>query len=231
MSYLGRALGYKGYAVLQMPQDRDAVNRSFAALPPDPYYSGRCRRFSQYILFHQYSGWATTRLEQRPFIQSKTYNLKVGGVRRHFDPIEKLDPTPYFATLADALDLSKDECFQVNFHNWRTLVGNGHSGSIVPEGPHRDGHHITSVTIWNRNNIGGGVSQVYSVAGRELLFETTLNNGQVLVLRDEDVIHGATDITVPEGETGSRDTWVISINPWWDRRYGEDFEFRATADI
>lgn len=230
MSYLGRTLGPKGYDVLQMPQVRQTVDRSFAELPPDPYYEGRRRRFSQYILFHQFSGWASSRLEQRPFIQSKTYNLKVGGVRRHFEPIEGFDPTPYFATLAEALDFNKDECFQVNFHNWRTLVGDGNSGSIVPEGPHRDGHHITSVTIWNRQNIEGGVSQVHSAAARDLLFETVLDDGQVLVMRDEDVVHGATDITVPEGETGYRDTWVISINPWNDRRYGVDFEDWATAE-
>jgi hypothetical protein len=228
MSYLGRALGNKGYDVIQMPQHRDAVDRSFAKLPPDPYYAGRRRRFSQYVMYYEYSGWNVTKLERRPFIQSKKYNRKVGGVLREFDPIDDFDPRPYFAAIAERLDLDKNECYQVNFHNWRTLVGNGNTGTIVPEGPHRDGHHITSVTIWNRKNIKGGVSQVFSVGEKpELLFETTLDNGQCLVMNDDDVIHGATDITVASGETGERDTWVISINPWSDRRYGVDHEARA----
>jgi hypothetical protein len=229
MSYMGRALGAKGYAVIQMPQNREVVDHSFSKLPPDPYYAGRRRRFSQYLMYHEYSGWNTTELERRPFIQSKQYNRKVGGVLREFEPIEDFDPTPYFATLAEALDLNKNECFQVNFHNWRTLVGGGNSGNIVPEGPHRDGHHITSVTIWNRKNIEGGVSQIFSTSeNRKLLFETTLDNGQCLVINDDDVVHGATDISVASGETGERDTWVISINPWSDRRYGRDHEARAS---
>lgn len=116
----------------------------------------------------------------------------------------------------------------MNFHNWRTLVGNGFTGSIVPEGAHRDGHHITSVTIWNRHNISGGASQIFSIAGRELQFETTLDHGACLLVSDEDLIHGATDIKALDNEGGYRDTWVISINPWEDKRYGNDFEKRAT---
>ncbi len=230
MKSMSHALGSTGYDLIQMPQNLDSVRETFAELPQDPYYEGRCRRFSQYILYHEFSDWQAKQLEHRPFIQSKLYNRKVGGVRRQFEPIVAFDPIPYFATIAERLELDRDECYQVNFHNWRTLVGNGYTGAIVPEGAHRDGHHITSVTIWDRVNIEGGVSQIFSIAGRELQFETTLENGKCLLMSDADVIHGATDIAVKEGESGYRDTWVISMNPWFDRRYGEEFELRATQD-
>jgi hypothetical protein len=230
MAAMSKSLGAKGYDVIQMPMNIGVVQKSFAELPPDPYYAGRVRRFSQYIMYYEYSAWQATRLEARPFIQSKKYNRKVGGVRREFSPVEDFDPRPYFAAIAERLDLAKDECYQVNFHNWRTLVGAGNGGSIVPEGPHRDGHHITSVTIWDRHNIEGGVSQIFSIASRELLFETLLSDGKCLVISDADVIHGATDIAVKDGDTGYRDTWVISMNPWSDRRYGAEFEAVATSD-
>jgi len=229
MPHMGDLLGSDGYDVIQMPNDLESIKRSFSELPDDPYYEGRKRRFSQYIMFYEFSGWNAKELETRPFIQSKRFNKKVGGVRRNFESVEKFDPVPYFSAIANRLDLNKDESYQVNFHNWRTLVGEGYTGEIVPEGAHRDGHHITSVTIWDRYNIEGGESQVFSIAGRELQFQTTLNDGQCLIMSDADVIHGATDIKATNGNLGYRDTWVISMNPWNDRRYGANFEERATA--
>lgn len=228
MRFMGKALGPTGYDVIQMPQNDEVIRKSFASLPQDPYYEGRLRRFSQFILFYEHDQWTSVKLQKRPFIQSKKYNQKIGGVERHFEPIEEFDPNPYFATIAERLNLDKNDCFQVNFHNWRTLVGGGFKGSLVPEGAHRDGHHITSVTIWDRHNIKGGDSQILSIASRELQFQTLLENGKCLIMSDPDVIHGATDIEVVDDQhQGYRDTWVISMNPWEDRRYGVEFEAMA----
>ena len=78
--------------------------------------------------------------------------------------LAQVDPVRKFKTIAERLKLDRNECFQVNFHNWRTLVGGNFTGTLVPEGAHRDGHHITSVTIWDRHNIEGGESQIFSIA-------------------------------------------------------------------
>lgn len=77
MSSLGRSLGHKGYAVLQMPQDHDAVDQSFATLPPDPYYAGRCRRFSQYLLFHQYACWHKTLERSTTILPPENNNIHI----------------------------------------------------------------------------------------------------------------------------------------------------------
>ncbi len=145
-------------------------------------------------------------------------------------PISCVDPTPQFAAIANALQFDTNSVFQVNLHQWRTWVNEIYQGKTVPEGPHRDGHHITSVTVWERHNITGGESTLYRIGETEPFFEQILQPGQCLVMRDEDLVHGARDIRAMSPEGGYRDIWVISINPWADRRYGREFEAFATGE-
>ncbi|MGI3212974.1 2OG-Fe dioxygenase family protein [Roseovarius tibetensis] len=230
MNHIGLKLGPLGYRVIDLPPLPQDARDNFANLPEDPYYTERWRQFSQYVLFFEHDHWACRILEHRPFIQAKAYNQKVGGVRRNFEPISGVDPTPQFAAIASELDFDRNAVFQVNLHQWRTRVNETYQGKTIPEGPHRDGHHITSVTVWERHNITGGESTLYQVGKTDPFFEQALHPGQCLVMRDEDMVHGARDIHAVSGEGGYRDIWVISINPWADRRYGEEFEAFATAE-
>jgi hypothetical protein len=231
MNHIGLKLGPLGYRVINLPPLPQESKDNFAKLPEDPYYKERWRQFSQYILFFEHDHWACRILEHRPFIQAKAYNQKVGGVRRGFEPISGVDPTPQFATIAEELCFDTNATYQVNLHQWRTRVNETYQGKTIPEGPHRDGHHITSVTVWDRHNITGGESTLYQVGKTEPFFEEVLQPGQCLVMRDEDMVHGARDIASASDEGGYRDIWVISINPWADRRYGEEFEAFATAEV
>jgi hypothetical protein len=230
MDHIGFHLGPLGYRILEMPPLSAEARANFDQLPEDPYYRERWRQFSQYILFHEHDRWACRVLTHRPFIQAKAYNQKVGGVRREFEPIAGVDPTPQFASIAEALRFDTRAVFQVNLHQWRTRVDEVFQGKTIPEGPHRDGHHITSVTVWARSNVTGGESTLYQIGKTEPFFEQVLEPGQCLIMRDEDMVHGARDIRAAAGGGGHRDIWVISINPWADRRYGQEFEDFATAD-
>lgn len=231
MNHIGFDLGPLGYKVTQMPPLSTAALSNFENLPEDPYYKERWRQFSQYLLVYENDHWACRVLEHRPFVQAKAYNRKVGGIKREFEPITGVDPTPQFAHLAEMMNFSKNEAFQVNLHQWRTRVSDLYKGATIPEGAHRDGHHITSVTVWNRDNIDGGESTLFQIGKSEPFFKRVLEPGQCLVLRDEDLVHGAENITANSEEGGARDIWVISINPWSDRRYGNIFEEYASAEI
>ncbi|MBL6430306.1 MAG: 2OG-Fe dioxygenase family protein [Alphaproteobacteria bacterium] len=44
-------------------------------------------------------------------------------------------------------------------------------------------------------------------------FEQVLEPGQCLIMRDEDMVHGACDIRAASSDGGYRDIWVISITP------------------
>lgn len=231
MNHIGFSLGPLGYKVIQLPPLSAEAAENFNNLPEDPYYKERWRQFSQYILFWEHDKWACRVLHHRPFVQAKAYNRKVGGVKRAFDPITSVDPIPQFTKIAEELKFDKKEVFQVNLHQWRTRVDGTYQGKTIPEGPHRDGHHITSVTVWNRHNIDGGESTLYQIGKDEPFFDQVLEPGQCLIMRDEDLVHGARDITPTSEEGGYRDIWVISINPWSDRRYGDVFEEFASAEV
>lgn len=224
MHRMGTSLGPAGFRVINMPPLPAESLANFDALPEDPYYRERWRQFSQFILFHEHDHWACRTLQHRPFVQAKAYNRRVGGVARVFKPVEQVDPTPQFQALADALALDHNEVYQANLHQWRTRVDERFAGATIPEGPHRDGHHITSITVWQRQNIKGGESQLYQIGSDEPFFEHELQPGECLVLRDGDMVHGANDIAAASAEGGWRDIWVVSINPWSERRYGKDFE-------
>jgi hypothetical protein len=224
MNHIARALGPSAFKIVQVPPISKEALDNFDNLQEDPYYKERWRQFSQYILFWEGDHWAIRVLEHRPFVQGKTYNQRVGGVKRFFDPITGVDPTPQLAFLADDLQLDKNAAFQVNLHQWRTRADQRYQGKTIPEGPHRDGHHITSVIVWRRHNISGGESTLYKIGKSEPFFEEILEPGQCIVIRDEDLVHGARDISALSEEGGYRDIWVIAINPWADRRYGDIFE-------
>lgn len=229
MNHIGLSLGPLGYKIFRMPPLPAQALDNFNRLPEDQYYRERWRQFSQYILYYGTDGWLCQVLPHRPFIQSRAYNHRVGGVRRQFEPIAGVDPTPQFNALAENLGFDRNQVFQVNLHQWRTRADGQFKGVVVPEGAHRDGHHITSVTVWSRHNIEGGESVLYPLGKAEPFFKRILEPGEVLVLRDEDLVHGALDIRPASAEGGYRDIWVISINPWADRRYGPEFEAFATA--
>jgi hypothetical protein len=224
MKHLGFHLGPEGYRIFKMPMISEQALANFEHLPEDPYYKERWRQFSQYIFFYEHDRWAVRAVKHRPFIQAKAYNLRVGGVQRCFEPVSNVDPTPQLAAIAKQLQLDKNEVFQVNLHQWRTRVGGNYKGITIPEGPHRDGHHITGVIVWKRHNVSGGESTLYQLGKTEPFFERVLEAGECILLRDEDMIHGARDIKPASDAIGYRDIWVIAINPWADRRYGDTYE-------
>jgi hypothetical protein len=231
MNHIGRHLGPLGYKVIKVPPLSSAAMQTFENLPQDPYYGERWRRFSQYLLFYEYDRWACRVLRHAPLVLAKAYGPKVGGVQRFFEPTVDLDPTPQIAELAGCLRLEKNEICQVDLHQWRTRIDEKNSGVTVPEGPHRDGHHVSCVIVWSRSNIEGGESLLYEIGKTEPFWTRVLQPGEALILRDEDLVHSAGDIRALSADGGHRDIWVVCINPWSDRRYGDTFESYAAASI
>ena len=224
MNSLSRAVGPKGYKIIKMPAATMQSRAYFDDLPADPYHPGRCREFSQYIFYFGYEDWVAQALPHRPLVQSKLYNSAVGGLARDLHPVRQVNPIEQFRRLADVLDLDRDGVFQLNFHQWRSFSPGRDQIAMIPEGVHRDGHHITSITVWRRENIDGGETTLFRVGETEPFFCRVLEPGECLILSDADLIHGAKDIRARDANGGFRDIWVISVNPWNDRKYGHAFE-------
>jgi hypothetical protein len=218
----------RGFWLIDLPPLAPDAAAGFDDLPLDAYTPGnhRFRRFSTVKMWHEDGEWHGEQQPQRPFLQPKSYNALVGGVPRSFEPI-RFDPTPQMAAAFEAMSIDRAGQYALNVHQIRVITNSEIRGVLVPEGPHRDGHALVLTAVFHRHNIDGGESQLMPLDGGEPFYSTTLQEGQAMVVEDERMWHYATDIVSRDGGLGWRDIWIVSINPWEARRYGEAFEKRA----
>lgn len=220
------------YKVIDIPAPDPAVLAEFDNLPLDTFTGGRqrYRRFSQYRMDYNSTrdAWTLELLPHRPFLQPRVVNGLVGGVQRPFEPL-LIDPTPQIDAGARALDLDRGTSWQLNVHQCRVISTPDIEGVSVPEGPHRDGHDFGMLAVFGRENITGGTNQLMPNGGGEPFFEVTLEPNQALVYDDAVMWHNATDIVAQDDTGGHRDLWIIAINRWENRKYGEEFERAALS--
>jgi hypothetical protein len=131
------------------------------------------------------------------------------------------------AAVAESIGLDRDNEYALNVHQVRVIANKSIKGVVVPEGPHRDGHYIIMTLVFSRHNIRGGASQLMDTGSKDPFFDQVLQPGQALIVEDERMWHHATDIVPLDGRYGHRDIWIVSLNAWEDRRYGDDYEKRA----
>lgn len=213
---------------MDLPPLAAAAMDEFDDLPLDAYTPGnhRFRRFSTVRMWYEDAEWRSEQQPQRPFLQPKAYNVMVGGVPRSFEPI-RFDPTPQISHAFEQIGLDRAGQYALNVHQIRIITSSEIRGVLVPEGPHRDGHALVLTAVFRRHNIDGGISQLMPLGGGEPFYSITLEPGQALIVEDERMWHHATDIVSRDGKLGYRDIWIVSINPWDQRRYGEAFEQRT----
>ncbi|MFF4319128.1 2OG-Fe dioxygenase family protein [Streptomyces sp. NPDC001568] len=218
------SLNEQGFTVIDTPPLDDLVLAEFEKLPLDPYTGStqRYRRFSQFRLVHD-GGWELELLPHRHFAQPRQYNDLVGGRMRTLEPLTA-DPSPLIAAGAEALGLDKGTVWQLNVHQCRVVSTPEVDGVAAPEGPHRDGHQYGIVAVTHRRNISGGETQLMPLGGGEPFFRTVLRDGQAIAFDDRLMFHHVTDIQHLTDEGGHRDVWLVAVNDWDHRRYGEEYE-------
>jgi hypothetical protein len=217
------------FVVIDTPPLDDYTLAQFENLPVDPYTGAnqRFRRFSQFRLCHE-SRWTLEPLPHRHFAQPRRFNTFVGGLLRTLEPLT-VDPTPLIASGAYALGLDKSAVWQLNVHQCRVISAPGVRGVAAPEGPHRDGHYFGMIAVARRHNISGGETQLMPLGGGEPFFRTTLQDGQAICFDDRAMFHYVTDIEHKDDSGGYRDVWLVAVNPWEHRRYGEEYEAEVLA--
>jgi hypothetical protein len=213
------ALNDQGFTLIDLPQIGGEVFAAFDRLPIDPYCGGkqRYRRFSQYRL-HFDGDWRLDLLPHEPFLQPRSYNSFVGGVLRHFEPLE-IDPTAIVEALARAIPLDETKAWQINVHTIRVITTGEVRGVIVPEGPHRDGHQYAALVVLRRHAISGGRTMLLPLDGNEPFYETVIEPNQALVFDDRVMRHFTTAIE-PLSANAYRDNFIVVFNEWNERHYG-----------
>ncbi|MBQ0932134.1 2OG-Fe dioxygenase family protein [Ideonella sp. 4Y16] len=186
-------------------------------LPPDRYLKDggryRYRRHGCFIV----EGEQLTLAPHRPHWQPVEYNALHGGIERHFEPIEPaLLAHPLWnrwlvAMAARASALKGARRWYVEAHPFRIDTTDG-IGRPTPEGAHRDGVDLVTVTLVARQGIKGAETRVFAAQGREGQRFTLSQPWSTLLLDDERVIHESTPIQPAEpGGHGHRDTLVLTF--------------------
>ncbi|WP_374673752.1 2OG-Fe dioxygenase family protein [Ideonella sp.] len=187
------------------------------SLPPDRYLKDggryRRRRHGSFIV----DGERVIQQPHRPHWQPVEYNALHGGIERHFEPLPPAlvdDPLwQRFLAMgaARASALKGARPWYVEAHLFRIDTADG-IGRPTPEGAHRDGVDLVSVTLIAREGIKGGETRVFAAQGREGLRFTLTQPFATLWLDDERVIHESTPIQPAQpGAVGHRDTLVLTF--------------------
>ena len=195
----------------------DAWRPFWGRLPPDAYLLDggkyRQRRHGAFIV----DGHTVTAAPPRPHWQPVDYNALHGGIERHFEQIEPaLAGDPAWHRLlaglaARASALKGTQRWFVEAHPFRIDTANG-IGRPTPEGAHRDGVDLVSVTLVERHGIKGGETRVFQAQASEGLRFTLSEPWTTVLLDDARVIHETTPIQpLKSGEPGWRDTLVLTF--------------------
>ena len=226
-SAVDAALAASGFAVVG-PQgmetlvgapaaDLDAWLPYWDRLPADAYLLDggkyRQRRHGAFIV----DGGNVTAAPPRPHWQPVDYNALHGGIERHFEQIEPglANDAAWHRLLvalaARASALKGAQRWFVEAHPFRIDTANG-IGRPTPEGAHRDGVDLVSVTLVGRRGIKGGETRVFQAQASAGLRFTLSQPWTTVLLDDARVIHETTPIQPQKsGEPGWRDTLVLTF--------------------
>jgi len=84
------------------------------------------------------------------------------------------------------------------------------STNLVPEGIHQDGFNMIAIYCVARVNITGGTSIIYD-NNKEIIYEKELNEGEMIVINDNEYFHNVTNIELLDKEKiGYRDVIVLT---------------------
>ena len=212
----GGAEGLEGLAGVPLP-DLERWLPFWDRLPADGYLLDggkyRQRRHGSFVV----DGNSVQAMSHRPHWQPVDYNALHGGIERHFEPLEPaLVTDPAWQRLLVALGarasaLRGAQPWYVEAHLFRIDTANG-IGRPTPEGAHRDGVDLVSVTLVARHGIKGGESRVFQAASSAGLRFTLDAPWTTVLLDDARVIHETTPIQPRQaGEPGWRDTLVLTF--------------------
>ena len=194
-----------------------ALRPSWHNLQPDTYLKDgghyRKRRHSCFLV----EGESVTQAPHRAHWQPVDYNALHGGIERHFEPLEPgLAEDAAWARLlatlaARASALKGAQRWFVEAHTFRIDTASG-IGRPTPEGAHRDGVDLVTVTLVERHGIKGGESRVFQATASAGLRFTLSQPWTTVLLDDARVIHETTPIQpLKTGEAGWRDTLVLTF--------------------
>ncbi|WP_327338452.1 2OG-Fe dioxygenase family protein [Streptomyces sp. NBC_01324] len=200
----------------------DMFGAAWNSLPPDDYLpekaSYRQRRYTRFILEvgsdRPWPVWNTG------YLQPGAANPLVGDRVRRFPPLlasQANDPFLRALILRDAevFDIcagGRPTHWEVDVHMIRVTADRNALGQPSPEGRHRDGFDYIALHHMGRENVTGGVTEIYDPAGHGLTRHMFTRRLDSMYADDTRILHDVTPLAPgPNGPTGHRDMLLTSF--------------------
>ena len=183
----------------------------FNQLKEDPYYENlRLRNFSLLQIDDNIKICGDLN-----FYQSNSYNSFNGNKLREYPNIcNKILKDPYFNNIINKFNTILSSNLKISnkfiqIHLIR-VYAQENPINLIPEGIHQDGFNIVGMICINRENISGGISQIFDKE-KKIIFEKELQNGEMLILNDNKLFHSVTNIELNnKNKIGYRDIMVLT---------------------
>lgn len=195
------------------------LKSSFDNLKPDPYYSEKRGRAFSLLNISDLENISI--IGDIDFFQSTTYNNYNGDIVRKYpnidssilgDKIFKFFVNTFKKEIDEAtksltLPYNSDYIF---VHQIRVYASNEASINLIPEGIHRDGYNIIGMSVINRENIQGGISNLYD-SEKNIVLSNQLQRGEMLIVNDAKMYHDVSPIKLDNlDKEGYRDIFVFT---------------------
>jgi hypothetical protein len=172
------------------------LQNTFNILDKDLYY--KTDRYRGYSMINVININKINNIGDAKFYQSSDLNNHNGGILRNYKNIDDvvLD-NPYFKYYIELfIDKIRYEYKYtpkyLNVHQIRVIIDNNNN-TVVPEGIHRDGFNMIMIVCISRENIKGGINEVYKDSNN-ILNSTQLNPSDAIIINDNKVLHNVTEI-------------------------------------
>lgn len=210
--------------LLQLNQNKikmEGVANSFDRLPHTEHKDGgfRLRRYSVIELRTSFWNAKTeaeiTHMNHRDFKQDKEFNKHQGGMTRSFEEIEEEvlqseAMKEICLTFKNAFNMIEGQ--EIEIHQMRVITCGElfvHGTPVSPEGVHRDGFDYIAMVGVNRYNIDGGELLVYENKDSKPFIVRELEDGEIVMLRDNELWHNASPISKIDKSHEGHGDWFI----------------------
>ena len=172
------------------------LQNTFNILDKDLYY--KTDRYRGYSMINVININNINNIGDAKFYQSSDLNNHNGGILRnyknvHDDVLSNKYFKYYIQLFIDKIHYEyKYTPKYLNVHQIRVIIDDNNN-TVVPEGIHRDGFNMIMIVCISRENIKGGINEVYKDSNN-ILNSTQLNPSDAIIINDNKVLHNVTEI-------------------------------------
>ena len=189
-------------------------------LPKDPYVDTRWKRMSWLYLDDSNKLQV---LHECPMAQGGQYNdaATMADKLRYYPPLQeeflqRKDVQEFVKNWASLWDIGPQEPILMQINGIR---GQQALDPLQGQGIHQDGSQFLSILVLNRNNVVGGSNALYKdKAGEHTITEVTLEPGEILHVRDNEVFHNVSEIHPINNDTPF-ERFIIIINSRFNDKF------------